>query len=164
MFYHTMLALSPVARGCAPFFAATGSFARARAATEAMSPEEQDEVRRRSVPPPPARPPHLHALVTAHPAQEGSAGGAGETAARGAPLSHRRQQVVPGADETRTQLPGYLREAVADWREVEIPKAGHELSDLPARPARTSAAHPARTTMRLEFSAPHPRNTLAVSS
>ena len=24
---------------------------------------------------------------------------------------------------------------VADWREVEIPKAGHELSDLPARPA-----------------------------
>eukprot|EP01051_Picozoa_sp_SAG22_P018562 SAG22_NODE_3161_length_1891_cov_1.982701_2_plen_148_part_00 len=57
MFYHSMLALSPVRRGCAPFFAATGSFRRARAATEAMSAEQM-------------------------------------------------QAVVPGADETRTQLPG----------------------------------------------------------
>ena len=44
MFYHTMLALSPVRRGLAPFFAATGSFQRARDATFAMSPELQDEV------------------------------------------------------------------------------------------------------------------------
>ena len=44
MFYHSMLALSPVSEGLAPFFAATGSFRRARDATLAMSPELQDEI------------------------------------------------------------------------------------------------------------------------
>ena len=86
MFYHTMLALSTVRHGCAPFFAATGSFRRARQTTEAMSRELQDEV-------------------------------------------------VPHADETRTQLPVFLREHVADWVDASEKEAGGAslLTDLPVR-------------------------------
>ena len=84
MFFHSLMALSPIRTGLAPFFAATNSFRRARAATKSMSLEKQAEI-------------------------------------------------VPGADETRTKLPGYLRPYVAKWQRYEFNGGQQQLSDLPAQ-------------------------------